>query len=340
MTSRDNLNNDILSNLLESKNLTYDQLQQIKSTIDRNLKEYQLEPVTTTGDSMMRDIQQENAMILRDFINAKRVEGRSSATLYGYAKEISRLSLTINKHFRDMTSNDVRDYMAYRKETNNLTQRTVGNIRMYLMSFFKWCLLEDVIKRNPMDRIGTVKVEQRVVQTLTDEEQEVIRAACSNERERAIIDLLSSSGMRVSELCNLNIEDVNFETGEVRVMGKGNKERICFLNGRAKVHLKWYIESRTDNHPALFVNAKEPHNRITRSGIEFILRNIAKRSKIPTIKLYPHKYRSTLATNMINKGANAEHVQGILGHSNVNTTLQCYCKVDKQTYKNAHKRFG
>ena len=230
--------------------------------------------------------------------------------------------------------------MAWRKSTKDLTSVSVANIRMYLMSFFKWCFKEEYINKNPMDKIGVIKTETHVIEILTDEEQEIIRCACTCERDLAIIDLLSGSGMRVSELCGLNRQDVNFDTGEVIVFGKGAKERVCFLTGKAKVHLKWYLESRTDDNEALFVTNRKPYNRITKNGIEYILKNIAKTSRIPKTRLYPHKYRSTLATNMINKGAPAEHVQGILGHSNVNTTLKSYCKIDKESYKRTHKQFS
>jgi site-specific recombinase XerD len=207
------------------------------------------------------------------------------------------------------------------------------------MSFFKYLKIEEKIDKNPMDKIGVVKVEQHIIETLTDEEAEMVRCACDNERDLAIIDILSGSGMRVSELTGLNKDDVNFETGEIKVFGKGAKERTCFLTGRAKVHLKWYLESRCDNNPALFVTAKKPYTRLTKNGVEYILKNIAKNSKVPRVRLYPHKYRSTLATNMINKGASADKVQKILGHQSVDTTLKCYARVDKETVKSAHHTY-
>ena len=331
---------DIIKNMLiaQGKNLTEEQLRVLKDTLEITLSKYQIKEDLTKTELI--DIQEDNAKVLRDFINAKRIEGRSNTTLYGYAKEVAKLFMALNKPVRDITSTDIRDYMAYRKQMSNLCQRTIANMRMIFISFFKWCFTEEIIRRNPMDRIGVIKVEERVIDTLSDEEQEIIRCNCNNERDLAIIDLLSGSGMRVSELVGLDISNVNFDTGEVKVFGKGSKERICFLTGKAKVHLKWYLESRTDDNPALFVSAKKPHKRLTKNGVEFILRNIAKTSKVPTTRLYPHKYRSTLATNMINKGAAAEHVQGILGHSSVDTTLKCYAKIDKETYKRAHKQFA
>ena len=328
----------IKTTLLNNGALDEGQARALKESLELTLSKYNIMEDISKAD-MIR-IQEENAKILRDFINAKGIEGRSSSTLYAYAKEVSKMFMCINKPLNSITATDIRDYMAFRKQTGGLKSHTLANIRLYLMSFFKWCYIEEIIRKNPMDRIGVVKVEEKVIETLTDEEQEMIRCACDNERDLAIIDLLSGSGMRVSELVGLNITDVNFQNGELKVFGKGSKERICFLTGKSKVHLKWYLESRDDDNPALFVTAKKPHERISKAGVEFILRNIAKKSNIDSIRLYPHKFRSTLATNMINKGAAAEHVQGILGHSNVNTTLKNYARIDKETYKRAHRQFA
>lgn len=340
MEITEDVTSDIITKILSEKgsSLSAKQLRQLKSTIASTLSNYDIKEDKTKG--MLIDIQQENAAALRDFINAKRIEGRSNTTLYNYAKEASKLFLTLNKSYKLITSQDIRDYLAWRKRVGNLTSVTISNMRMYLMSFFKWCYTEELITKNPMARIGVIKVEKRLVQVLTDEEQEMIRCACTCERDYAIVDLLSGSGMRVSELCGLNRSDVDFETGEVVVFGKGAKERVCFLTGKAKVHLKWYLESRTDDNDALFVNAKKPYTRMTKSGVEFLLKKIAANSKVPKCRLYPHKYRSTLATNMINKGADAAMVQGILGHSSVNTTLKCYCAIDKDSYKRTHKQYA
>jgi site-specific recombinase XerD len=193
-----------------------------------------------------------------------------------------------------------------------------------------------------MDKIGTVKIEKKMIETFTDEEIERLRCACKSERDLAIVDMLSSSGMRVSELTNLNINNVNFETGEVKVYGKGKKERICFLTGRAKIHLKWYLESRTDNNPALYVTIKKPYNRISKNGVEYIIKELGKASGISNLgkRVHPHAFRSTLATNMLNKGADIALVQGVLGHSSPETTLQVYSKMETSTLKRAHDTYA
>lgn len=234
-TSED-VTNDILNKLIASNKLSPAQINALKTSIESSLDKYKIQEDSEKEELI--DIQNENAAVLREFIDAKRIEGRSNTTLYNYAKEIAKMFLTINKSYRYISTSDLRDYMAWRKKSKNLSQVTVANIRMYLMSFFKWLYTEEMIPKNPMLRIGVVKTEKHIVQVLSDEEQEMILCACTSERDKAIINLLSGSGMRVSELCGLNRSNVNFETGEVVVFGKGAKERICFLTGKAKVHLQ------------------------------------------------------------------------------------------------------
>ena len=333
--NKNKISQDIINQLIYDGNLSQEQIEALKQTLDNTLSQYEVSKDT----NIENEIKDTNMKILKEFIASKRIEAKSETTLYNYGNEISKMFQLLNKDYREITSADIRRYMDYRKQHDGLKSVSVQNIRMYLMSFFKWLMLEDKITKNPMDKIGVIKVEQHVIETLSDEEAEIIRCACNSERDLAIIDILSGSGMRVSELTGLNRSDVNFDTNEIKVFGKGAKERVCFMTGRAKVHLKWYLEQRCDNNEALFVTAKKPYTRLTKNGVEFILKNIAKNSKIPRTRLYPHKYRSTLATNMSNKGAPVERIQAILGHRSSDTTLRCYIKQDKNAIKSAHHTY-
>lgn len=336
---RENLQDSIVDQLLATNpTLTTRQLEDLKHTLNYTLSRYSV--VEDEQTTSLLEAQSENARILRMFIDAKRVEGRSDTTLYNYAKEMSKIFLAINKSYKYITTKDIREYMSWRKDTGQLKPASMANMRQYLMSFFKWCFREELITKNPMDRIGVVKIDQHVIQVLSDEEQEIIRCACTSERDKALVDLLAGSGMRVSELCGLNREDLNFQEGTVKVFGKGSKERICYLTARSKVHLKWYLESRTDNNPALFVSERQPHERMTRTGVEYVLRQIAKKSKIPTIRLYPHKYRSTLATTMLNKGADIDTISHVLGHANVAVTAAHYAKAENERLKYEHRKYA
>lgn len=335
---KNQLADDIVNQVKYNAKLSDEQIFYLKKTLDETFKQYEFEKQEITEDN--KSVKDINSEALNSFLNSKKAEAKSKTTIYNYGNELSKLFLILNKDYRDITAQDIREYMDYRREHDNVKPITIQNIRLYLMSFYKWATIDERILRNPMDKIGTVKVEKKVIETFTDEEVERLRCACKSERDLAIVDMLSSSGMRVSELTGLNRSDVNFETGEVKVYGKGAKERICFLTGRAKIHLKWYLESRVDDNQALFVTAKKPYNRLTKNGVEFAIKELGKLSGIDVNgRCHPHKFRATLATNMINKGASADQVQQVLGHSSVDTTLQCYARVDTATVKKAHHTY-
>ena len=293
------LTDDIVNQLKYNSELSDEQIFLLKKTLDDTFKSYDLEKQVDSKEKSIKDI---NQQALDDFLKSKKAESKSKTTIYNYGNELSKLFTIINKDYRLLTAQDIREYMDYRKEHDKVAPVTIQNIRMYLMSFYKWAFIEERVSRNPMDKIGTIKTEKKVIETFTDEEIEMLRCACKNERDLAIVDLLSSSGMRVSELTGLDKKDVNFETGEIKVFGKGSKERICFMTGRCKVHLKWYLESRTDDNPALFVTAKKPYSRITKNGVEYALKELGRISGVDIHgRVHPHKFRATLATNMLNK---------------------------------------
>lgn len=332
------LTDDIVNALKYNGDLSNDQIMLLKQTLDDTFKSYDLEKQEESSED--RSIKDINNEAIKAFLQSKRAESKSKTTIYNYGNELSKLFAIINKDYRDITAQDIRQYMDYRREHDGVRPVTIQNIRMYLMSFYKWAFVDERILRNPMDKIGTIKTEKKVIETFTDEEVEILRCACKSERDLAIVDLLSSSGMRVSELTRLNKRDVNFETGEIKVYGKGSKERICFMTGRAKVHLRWYLDSRTDDNEALFVTAKKPYSRLSKNGVEFALKELGKASGLSVKeRVFPHKFRATLATNMINKGASADQVKNVLGHSSVDTTLSCYARVDTNTVKNAHRTY-
>ena len=163
-----------------------------------------------------------------------------------------------------------------------------------------------------------------------------MRDNCDNLRDLAMIDLLSSTGMRVGEMVLLDRDDINFNDRECIVFGKGDKERIVYFDARTKLHLNEYLKSRTDDNPALFVSLKSPSKRLLIGGVEVRLRELGNRLKIP--KVHPHKFRRTLATMAIDKGMPIEQLQQLLGHRRIDTTLQ-YAMVKQSNVKIAHKKY-
>ena len=213
---------------------------------------------------------------------------------------------------------------------------TVDNVRRNMSSFFSWLEEEDYILKSPMRRIHKIKTKQPVKETITDEMIEKLRDNCTCVRDLAMIDLLYSTGIRVGELVGLNISDIDFEERECIVFGKGDKERRVYFDAKAKLHLQEYIESRTDDNPALFVTLDAPHARLKISGVEIRVRELGRKLNID--KIHPHKFRRTMATRAIDKGMPIEQVQKILGHSQIDTTMQ-YAIVNQNNVKVSHRRY-
>lgn len=281
-------------------------------------------------------IKRENSNLVSVFISAKRIEGCSEKTIGYYKSSIDKLLIAIPKDIHDITTNDIRCYLAKQQDSKNLSKVTIDNLRRIFSSFFSWLEDEDYITKSPVRRIHKVRTDTLVKDVLSDESMEILRDNCTEIRDIAMIDLLASTGIRVGELVKMNREDIDFQERQCIVFGKGNKEREVYFNARTKIHLKCYLEQRTDNNPALFVSLSSPHSRLTISGVESRLRQLGKRANI--IKVHPHKFRRTLATMAIDKGMPIEQVQKLLGHVKIDTTLH-YAMVNQTNVKLAHRKF-
>ena len=190
--------------------------------------------------------------------------------------------------------------------------------------------------KNPVKRIHRVKTGRVVKEVLSDEHIETLRDNCDNPRYLAILDLLISTGMRVGELVTLNITDINFNERECVVFGKGESQRVVYFDAKTKLHLIQYLESRTDNNKALFVSLKSPYDRLGINGVEIRLKKLGEKSDIRNV--HPHKFRRTMATNAIDKGMPIEQVQKLLGHIQIDTTMQ-YAMVNQSNVKIAHRKY-
>lgn len=277
-----------------------------------------------------------NDEFLELFITAKRVEGCSEKTLKYYQATIRKMFSITSIHVTHITTEDLRSYLADYQKINNCSKANIDNIRRILSTFFAWLEDENYIIKSPVRRIHKIRTAKTVKETYTDESLELLRDNAENLRDLAMIDLLASTGMRVGEMVQLNIEDIDFENRECIVFGKGSKERPVYFDARTKIHLKNYIQSRTDDNAALFVSLLKPYNRLEISGVEIRLRELGK--KLGIHKVHPHKFRRTLATRAIDKGMPIEQVQHLLGHAKIDTTMQ-YAMVNQNNVKISHQKF-
>ena len=278
----------------------------------------------------------DNHEYLKMFLDAKRIEGCSERTIKYYEDTICHFLSRQEDTIRTVTTDEIRAYLSVYQGINNCSKVTVDNVRRNLSSFFSWLEEENHILKSPMRRIHKIKTKKQVKEIISDEEIEKIRDCCVSSRDLAMIDLLYSTGMRVGELVNLDISNVDFDARECVVAGKGDKERKVYFDAKTKLHLQTYLKERKDNNSALFVSLNAPYNRLKISGVEIRIRSLGKAAKL--IRIHPHKFRRTMATRAIDKGMPIEQVQKILGHSQIDTTLQ-YAIVNQNNVKLSHQKF-
>ena len=305
------------------------QLQKLQEILGHSLYNYEI-------FGKVAEIEDDSQKLIDAFVYAKRIEGCSEKTLKYYRTTIEALTEAIDKGVCHMQTDDLRAYLTNYQKKHGSSRVTIDNIRRILSSFFSWLEDEDYILKSPVRRIHKVKTVTNIKETYTDEELEKMRDNCIELRDLAIIDMLTSTGMRVGEMVLLNKADIDFNERECVVFGKGDKERVVYFDARTKIHLKNYIDSRTDEDPALFVTLRYPYTRITIGGIESRLRKMGKDLEIE--KVHPHKFRRTLATMAIDKGMPIEQLQQLLGHKRIDTTLQ-YAMVKQSNVKQAHRKF-
>ena len=327
---------EVISNITKDMedSLTDYQLNKLKESLIINFE--MVEFIIKTDELKHQEELDENKNMINSFISSKQVEGCSERTIKYYKEIIEKFVNNFDKSIKQISTNEIRSYLSNYKDNSSCGSTTIDNIRRVLSSFFSWLEDEDYIIMSPVRRIHKIKTAVVVKEVLTDENLERLRDKCENIRDLSLIELLISTGMRVGELVNLNISSLNFEDRSCIVLGNGNKEREVYFDAKTKLHLKEYISKRNDSNDALFVSMKEPHQRLSISGIELIIRTLGINSNIN--KVHPHKFRRTLATMAIDKGMPVEQVQKLLGHVKIETTMN-YALVNQSNVKISHRRY-
>lgn len=272
--------------------------------------------------------------ILKKFLATKRVEGIADSTLQRY-KEINWALINyLGKPLEEITTYDLRFYLSMRRQIGKVSNRSLDGMRRCYSSFFSWLAAEGLISHNPCAALAQIKCRKMVKKPYSATEMEKMRKACDNVRNLALVDFLYATGCRVSEVVRLDISDVDFEKMECIVLGKGNKERKMYLTEVAAMHLQEYLNSREDSCEALFVGRGK---RLGKNGIETIIKGLGKMAGVENA--HPHRYRRTLATNLLDRGMNIQDVAAILGHADLKTT-QIYCYISQANVKTAYRKYA
>ena len=270
------------------------------------------------------------------------VRGCTEKTVETYTQEYKTFFGTVNKAIPDITTRDIRGYLAHCKLVRHNKDTTINNKTRMLRGLFEWLTEEEYIDRNPMLRIKDNKVDHRVKEVFSDEQVTIYKdlAKQHGKRSIAIVDFLHRTGVRISEMVALNRSDIDFQDRQCIVYGKGRKERPVYFSGDAAVHLREYLESRADDNPALFVGSRKPYGRLTDDAVRSILRDIRDMDdRLAGIAINPHKWRRQFVTELLEKDVPLTLVADLAGHKNLNTTKDNYGNYNRNKAREAHRKF-
>lgn len=310
--------NDLLLKLIKEQEFSNEQIQKILTCVDVTLNDYEL----TKKETAITVYNQELPEVVKVFIACKSVEGFAQGTLYNYARNLTNFFFTMQKAPDQITANDIRVYLYNYQHDRGISNRSLDKVRSCLASFYSWMCVEGYLEKNPMLAVNKIKYDKKPRKPCNQMDLEYLRMACKTPKQKAILEMLYSTGCRVGELVVLKKEDIDWREKTVHLFGKGQKHRTSFLNAKAEVALKEYLNSRKDDKEWLFVSDRSPHDQMHTSGIQKIIREMAERAgdKVDK-KISCHILRHSLASNMIANNASITSVQKILGHSNINTTM-------------------
>ena len=311
--------------------LNKEQSDKLKLVLTQCLKNYDVVEKTT---EIAVSYQNENTELLKRYFAWKSTEGMSVNSLKSYKFVVDKALNEIKKPLAEITEDDLFMYLSLMKY-NGAKDTYLRNVRNYLSAMFNWLYSKRLIPNNPMNGISPIKIDKTIKEAFTDVELEMLRRATKTPRDLAIVELLYASGMRVSEMEALNRSDIDLINKAVKVYGKGGKERRVYINSTAAYYLETYLRSRTDNDFALFVGLRKPYTRLDVSAIQRMLRELGKTAGVE--KVHPHRFRRTLATNLLRKGMTIEEVSVILGHEKLDTTM-IYCNINQDAVKNEYMR--
>ena len=276
----------------------------------------------------------------RVYMVAKKIEGMSPESMKTYNFYLTDFFEHINRPFEQVTTNDIRIYLYETQKRTVVSNRTLDGKRLVINTFMDWCWKEGYIPNNPCASIKPIKFEEKPREPLSNMELEIVRDACENYRDKAMIELFYSTGCRLSEMVNLKISDIDFTSKEVHLFGKGSKHRTSYLNAKAEYMLKKYFELERPKESisdSVFVIFRKPYNEMHKESIYARIKAIQKRSGIER-SLFPHLLRHTMATDALNRGMSVAEVKEILGHEKLDTTM-IYAKISHDSVKFNHKRY-
>ena len=328
---KDVLINEILSCIL-NEHMRPEQLNYLKLKLNSILSNYDIQKQQTEIMNYEENCVPQEVM---EYLTYLKVSGLSINTLKNYELELRLFYRSVNVHIRSVTSSLVMKYLYQCQSIKKSADITIEHKRIVLNGFYQWMLLEHYIPENPCCRIRPIKCTKKILEPLTNLELEQVRLSCPSIRETCLVEVLYSTGMRVSELRSVNISQIDFINCKTIITGKGKKERIIRFSERAILLINLYLKSRSDKNDALFVSSKKPYNRLSKAGIEYLIHQISNLAGITRISVTPHTFRRSHGLAIYKKTNDIYQAAESLGHSNISTTTK-YVKLSQEAIQRTY----
>ena len=320
---------------LAVEGLDDDALRRVMAVVDRMGVEYDVSRRCTA----LVPIEMTSQHILLEYLACKSLEGFSRETLKNYHTALLLFLMTVKKPIEELRTNDIRAYLYKYQNERGVSNRTLDHLRSTIAGFFHWLFEEGRIDRDPTLAIHPIKFVVKPKPSLSPLQMELVRKKLGGPRERAIIEMFYSTGCRVSELAGMKLSDIDMENATVQIFGKGGKYRTSFLNAKAIVALRDYLDLRTDDSEYLFVSERKPYGKLTRAAVEKIVRIISDRAfKLTGVHITPHIFRHTTISTALRNGMPIQNVSKMVGHSEIKTTMY-YAQIDTADVQHDHLRY-
>ncbi len=317
-------------------------MQVLERVLQTALAEVEVERIQTLPAEAQNSIDQQNEYIVKLFLYKKK--SLTADTKYGYLQAVKRLLTLVDKPLTQVNETDIYRYLLWYEDRNLRSggkkneASTINNERRFLSAFFTWMRKERLIAENPVYAVEPLKTIKKPIDYLTHEELAQLRDGCRSERDRAILEVLRSTGARVGEVVTITKDMVDWRSGDIMIRGeKRGGYRMIYLDAEARHHYKKYLDTRKDDNPALFVWERQPYRTLTRGGVRLALKGIAKRAGV-TSRVYPHKLRKTLGMDLKNSGVDIGTIQEILGHASPSVTAGYYAQSTPDTLRAVRRR--
>lgn len=301
--------------------LTKEQLDRVRITLLVKMQDYEVREMTM----LPAVVEHDNDWILKRFLIDGIAKGTRESSLKAYIGAASQLLKATGKNYRQITGQDITDYLALRQYRDGISINYKSTLCRYLFVFFGWAYRKHHIQEDIMRDVDRVKPRQKRVERLTDEEIEEIREVAITPKEKAILELMLSTGMRVGEMVLLNRDSIDLEHRRIIIYGqKSDKYRTGILSTRAARALREYLKTRNDDSQALFASSRKPYGRMQKAGFEGIAKTLALRAGITRLPATVHAYRKTFASILYKKTKDILMVSKLLGHANTTVTVKYY----------------